>query len=43
VYFLSLNYFKLNPKILKNEIDKEIINLVKKEKAFRVSLKEKGI
>ena len=40
--FLSLNYFKLNPKILKNEIDEEIIKLVKKGKAFRVSLKDLG-
>jgi len=38
--FLSLNYFKLNPKILKNEIDEEIIKLVKKGEAFRVSLKD---
>lgn len=36
----SVNYFKLGPKILKNEIDKEIIDLVKKEKAFRLSLKD---
>jgi hypothetical protein len=35
----SINYFKLGPKIVKNEIDKEIIDLVKKEKAFRVSLR----
>ena len=39
----SVNYFKLNPQILKNEIDKEIIDLVKKEKAFRVSLRDKSI
>lgn len=41
--FSSLNYFKLSPKIIKGEIDKEIINLVRKEKAFRVSLKDRGI
>src|SRR3989344_8805213 len=40
--FSSINYFKLNPKILKNEIDKEIIDLVKKEKDFRVSLIDRG-
>jgi|SRR3989344_156365 len=39
----SLNYFKLSPRILKNEIDKEIIDLIKKDKAFRVVLKDKGI
>ena len=38
--FSSINYFKLNPAILKGEIDKEIIDLVKKEKAFRLSLKD---
>jgi len=36
----SLNYFKISPKILKQEIDKEVIDLVKKEKAFRLSLKD---
>lgn len=41
--FSSLNYFKLSPRILKNEVDQSIINLVKKEKAFRVSLTERGI
>ena len=39
----SINYFKLNPKILKNEIDSEIISLVKKDKAFRVALRDMGI
>jgi len=34
----SINYFKLSPKILKEQIDNEIIKLVKKEKDFRVSL-----
>lgn len=38
----SINYFKLNPKILKGQIDKEIIELVKKEKDFRVSLIDMG-
>ena len=36
--FSSINYFKLNPAILRNEIDKDILNLVKKEKDFRISL-----
>lgn len=37
--YSSINYFKLNPAILKGEIDKEIIDLTKKEKAFRFSFK----
>ena len=40
--FSSINYFKLSPKILKGDIDKEIIKLVKKEKAYRVSLVDKN-
>lgn len=36
----SLNYLKLSSKILKREVDQEIINLIKKEKAFRLSLKD---
>jgi|SRR3989344_2745702 len=35
----SINYFKLNSRILKREIDQEIISLIKMEKAFRLSLK----
>ncbi len=38
--FSSINYFKLNPAIIKGEIDKEIAGLTKKGKAFRLSLKE---
>ena len=38
--FSSINYFKLSPAILKGQIDKEILTLIKKEKAFRLSLKE---
>lgn len=41
--YSSINYFKLNPSILKGEADKDIINLVKKEKDFRVSLIDRGI
>ena len=37
----SINYFKLSPRILKGEVDQEIINLTKKEKDFRVTLKDK--
>ena len=40
--FSSLNYFKLGPKIIKNEIDSEIIKLVTKEKAYRVALFDKN-
>ena len=36
----SINYLKLGPKIIKSEIDREIISLVGKEKAFRISLKK---
>lgn len=38
--FSSINYFKLNPAIIKGEVDKEIENLTKKEKAFRLSLRD---
>ena len=38
--FSSINYLKLSPAISKGEIDKEIIDLTKKEKAFRISFKE---
>jgi len=37
----SLNYFKLNPKIIKNEIDREIIDMTKQEEAYRVSVSKK--
>lgn len=36
----SINYFKLSPKIIKGDIDKEILDLTKQEKAFRLSLKD---
>ena len=39
--FSSINYFKLGPRILKNEVDKEIIDLIRKEKGFRISLIDK--
>jgi hypothetical protein len=38
--FSSLNYFKLGPAIMRGEVDKEVSDLTKKEKAFRVSLKD---
>ncbi len=38
--FSSINYFKLNPVILSGKIDKEIADLIKKGKAFRLSLKD---
>ncbi len=38
--FSSINYFKLNPAILKGEVDKEIADLTKKEKAIRFSLRD---
>ena len=41
--FSSINYLKLGPKILKGEVDREIIELVRKEKSFRVSLIDMGV
>ena len=38
--FSSINYLKLSPAIIKGEIDNEIADLTKKEKAFRLSFKE---
>ena len=38
--FSSINYLKIGPAIIKGELDKEIIELTKKEKAFRLSLKD---
>ena len=38
--FSSVNYLKLSPAILKEEIDNEIIGLTKKEKSFRLSFRE---
>lgn len=36
--FMRLNHFKLSPRIMKNEIDPEIVKLVRRELAHRVSL-----
>ena len=41
--FSSINYLKLNPFIIKGEIDKDILDLVKKQKDFRVSLIDMGV
>jgi len=38
--FSSINYLKLSPAIIKQEVSREIIGLTKKEKAFRLSLKD---
>jgi|SRR3989344_2721908 len=38
--FSSLNYFKLSPAIIKGEVGYDIASLVRKEKAFRLSLKD---
>mgnify|MGYP001566813540 CR=1 FL=1 len=40
VKFSSLNYLKLKTPIIKGELDKEILELTKQEKAFRLSLKD---
>lgn len=39
--YSMISYPKLNSKVLKNEIDKEIIKLSKKEKDYRLSLSKK--
>ncbi len=39
--FSSLNYFKLGPRILKKEVDEDIIKLTDKEKAYRLSLSKR--
>jgi len=41
--FSSINYLKLASPIVKNEIDKEISDLVRKEKAFRIFLRDRGV
>ncbi len=41
--FSSLNYSRLSSCIIKGGIDKEVLDLVKKEKSFRVSLIDRGI
>jgi len=38
--FSSINYLKLSPAIIKQEVSKEIVDLTKKEKAFRLSIKD---
>ncbi len=38
--YSTLNYMKLNSAIAKGTIDSEISNLTKREKAFRLSLKD---
>jgi hypothetical protein len=40
--FSTLNHFKLNPRILKKEVDDWIINFVDIEEAHRLSLKKRG-
>ena len=40
--FSSLNYLKLSPAIAKQEVSREIIELTKKEKAFRLSFMDIG-
>ena len=37
--FSSVNYLKLGPAIIKGNVDSEISNLTKREKAFRLSFK----
>ena len=36
--YMHLNHFKLSPRIMKKEIDPEIIKLIRKELDYRVSL-----
>ena len=37
--FSSINYLKLSPAIVRGEVDKEIVDLTKQEKAFRLSFR----
>jgi hypothetical protein len=39
--FSSLNYFKLSPRILKGEVDREIADMTKRERDYRISLRDK--
>lgn len=39
--YSSVNYLKLTPKILKNEIDSEIVNMTEKKKDYRISVGKK--
>lgn len=39
--YSSLNYMKLNSKILKNEIDEDIIKMTEKKKDYRISISKK--
>jgi|SRR3989344_2746770 len=38
--YTTLNYLRLNSAIIKGQVDKEVTQLTKQEKAFRLSLKE---
>ncbi|MBU2104290.1 MAG: hypothetical protein KKF67_00740 [Nanoarchaeota archaeon] len=38
--FAMINYSRFGSKAVKGELDKEIVNLIKKEKAFRVSMRD---
>jgi hypothetical protein len=38
--FSTMSYIKLNSAIIKGQVDKEITDLTKKEKAFRLSLRD---
>ena len=39
--YSMINYMRLNSAITKNEVVQEVVDLIKKEKAFRVSLRDK--
>lgn len=39
--FSMINYMGLNSAIMKGDVMQEVVDLIKKEKAFRVSLKDK--
>lgn len=41
--FSTINYLKLGPRILKGEVDQEIMALTKKETDYRISLKDRGL
>lgn len=41
--FSTLNYLKLGPRIIRNEVDPAIVALTKRVTEYRVSLKDRGM
>ena len=40
--FSVVSYVKLGPRILRGEVDSDVVDLVRKEKGYRVTLRKKG-